>query len=368
MAESGPGRSPWLVSARWDLTVFGGSAFVAFGLLLLGHGTGLLDAALPAWAWVATVVFVDVAHVWATLWRVYLDPEELSRRSGLYLGVPVACWVAGVLLYTRSPGLFWRVLAYVAVLHFVRQQYGWVALYRRKLGVRGALDRVLDDAAIYSATLFPVLWWHAHLPREFAWFLEGDFLPGLPKGPVDALLPAHVAIGAAWVARQGWLVARRRPVSQGKAVVVVTTWLTWWVGIVALDSDYAFTVTNVFVHGLPYLAFVHHWGRRRYQRSSLALARAFRPRAWPVYLAPLLVLAWLEEWGWDRLVWHERAGLFPGPELLPGPETLAVLVPLLAVPQATHYVLDASIWRMRKQNPGLAARLGLDGEVTSHPA
>ena len=29
-----------------------------------------------------------------------------------------------------SPQLFWRVLAYLAVLHFVRQQYGWVALYR----------------------------------------------------------------------------------------------------------------------------------------------------------------------------------------------------------------------------------------------
>ena len=75
-------------------------------------------------------------------------------------------------------------------------------------------------------------------------------------------------------------------------------------------------------------------------------------------IVPLLVAAWLEEWGWDRLVWHERAALFPGPALLPGPEALALLVPLLALPQATHYVLDAWIWRVRPENPDLARQLG----------
>jgi hypothetical protein len=33
-------------------------------------------------------------------------------------------------------------------------------------------------------------------------------------------------------------------------------------------------------------------------------------------------------------------------------------VPLLAVPQATHYLLDAWIWRTGAANPGLAERLG----------
>jgi hypothetical protein len=362
VSEAAPSRSPWLVSARWDVAVFGGSAAAAFALLVLGRATGALDAALPTWAWVGTVVFVDVAHVWATAWRVYVDPEEVERRPGLYLGVPVACWVGGVLVYTYSSGLFWRALAYVAVFHFVRQQYGWVALYRRKLGVISRRDRLLDDAAIYSATLYPLVWWHAHLPREFEWFLSGDFLPGLPPWVAHALLPVHLALTAAWALRQGWLVATGRAVSPGKILVVTTTWLTWWVGIVALDSDYAFTVTNVLVHGVPYLAFVHHWGRQRYRGSGLAAARVFRPGAWPLYLAPLLLAAWLEEWGWDLLVWHERAHLFPGPHPAVRPEVLALLVPLLAVPQATHYVLDAWIWRTRVGNPGLARRLGLEGD------
>jgi len=257
-----------------------------------------------------------------------------------------------------SAALFWRVLAYLAVVHFVRQQYGWVALYRRRLGPTGRLDRILDDAAIYSATLYPILWWHANLPREFAWFLEGDFIPGLPAGAAAALLPVHLSITAAYAARQVWLLARGRPVSAGKNLVIVTTWLTWHVGIVVLDSDYAFTVTNVLVHGIPYLALVWVYGRGRFAGTSGALGRVFHARGWPLYLASVALIAWIEEWGWDRLVWHERPGLFPGPDLALSGAALALLVPVLAVPQATHYVLDAWIWRM-KGNPGLARRLGM---------
>jgi hypothetical protein len=114
------GRGPWLVSARWDVAVFGGSALLAFGLLLFGRLTGALDGAVPAWTWIATVVFVDVAHVWATAYRVYLDPDEMRRRPALYLGLPLAAYMIGVGLYSvGSASLFWRVLAYVAVFHFM---------------------------------------------------------------------------------------------------------------------------------------------------------------------------------------------------------------------------------------------------------
>ena len=357
-ARAADGRGPWLVSATWDVAVFGGSAALAFALLAWGRYTGLLATALPAWAWLATVVFVDVAHVWATAYRVYLDPEERRRRPGLYAGIPIAAYVTGVLLYSVSAGLFWRVLAYVAVLHFVRQQYGWVALYRRKLGASTRFDRVLDDAVIYSATLYPLLYWHGHLPREFEWFIAGDFIPGLPAAAAEVLWPFHIAIALAYVLRQAHLLGQGRPTSPGKNLIVFTTWSTWYVGIVVFDSDYVFTVTNILVHGIPYLAFVWVYGRARFQESTAAVAPLFRPRAWPLYLLPLLVVAFVEEWGWDRLVWHEHASLFPGPAMAPGSAALALLVPLLALPQATHYVLDAWVWRVRPENPDLARYLG----------
>lgn len=358
-APVGPQR--WLVSAAWDIGVFGGSAALAFGLLLAGRLTGTLRGELPPWVWIATIAGVDVAHVWSTAYRVYLDPRERARRPGLYLAIPLGAYVAGVLLYSAGAAVFWRVLAYVAVFHFVRQQYGWVALYRRRLGEPSRLDRLLDDAAIYSATLYPLLYWHAHLPREFEWFVAGDFVPGLPAAVAEVAFPLHLAITAAYALRQAWLWLAGRPVSAGKNLVVATTWLSWYVGIVALDSDYAFTVTNVLVHGVPYIAFVWVHGRSRWSGESAGIARLFRPWRFALYLAPLLLLAWLEEWSWDRLLWHERGFLFPGPEVLLSPPLLALVVPLLALPQAVHYVLDAWIWRVRPENPSLGMELGMPG-------
>ena len=61
-------------------------------------------------------------------------------------------------------------------------------------------------------------------------------------------------------------------------------------------------------------------------------------------------------------LWHERAGVFPGPELAVGADSLALVVPLLALPQATHYLLDAWIWRIRPENPELARHLSLPGQ------
>ncbi len=352
----------WLVSARWDLWVFGGSALLAFGLLAIGELTGILHSVTPPWAWIATILFVDVAHVWSTAYRVYLDPDELRRRPALYSGIPVAAYVAGVLLYTSSSGLFWRTLAYLAVFHFVRQQYGWMALYRRRLGPTTRFDHLLDDLTIYSATLYPLLYWHAHMPREFEWLIEGDFLPGVPPQLATWLWPIHIAITLMYVGRQLQLWKGNRPVSPGKNLIVATTWLTWYVGIVVLNSDYAFTVTNVLVHGIPYLGFVWIHGRARWTGSTSRIARLFTPRSIPLYMAPLLIAAWSEEWLWDRIVWHERAGVFPGPELAVGADSLALVVPLLALPQATHYLLDAWIWRIRPENPELARHLSLPGQ------
>jgi hypothetical protein len=49
------------------------------------------------------------------------------------------------------------------------------------------------------------------------------------------------------------------------------------------------------------------------------------------------------------VVWREHADIF-GPFHVNAPAAvLMVLVPLLTMPQVTHYVLDAFIWRVNKK-------------------
>ncbi|MFO0798397.1 MAG: hypothetical protein U0804_13050 [Gemmataceae bacterium] len=339
MGVAAPSR--WLFSPAADLLAFGGSAALSVALLAVGWHLGLLDgekADTPEWAWVAAVLLIDVAHVWSTLFRVYLDPAEFRRRPGTYLLVPAAGLVGGVALYDAGPAVFWRCLAYLAVFHFVRQQYGWVMLYRAKLGER--TGRWLDAAAIYLATVYPLVYWHAHLPRRFAWFLRGDFA-GLPAVCAEVLEPVYWLTLAAYFARSAW----GRFANPGKDVVVLTTAACWYAGVVWFDSDYAFTVTNVVIHGVPYFVLVYwyRWGRGDP-----------RPRGWHVRTAAAFVavawaLAFAEELLWDRLVWHDRDWLFGA-----GWDARRwrwLLVPLLALPQLTHYLLDGLVWR-RRGNPG----------------
>ena len=341
-------KSRWLFSPRADVCVFGGSALVSLALLVLGARAGVLDSEAPDWTWVPAVLLVDVAHVYATAFRVYFDVEELKRRAWLYGFAPMVAFALGVALYSESAALFWRALAYLAVFHFVRQQYGWVAMYRARAGERGRVGWLVDSAAVYMATLYPLAYWHAHLPRRFWWFLPGDFAQ-LPAWVERIALPIYcLALGAyALRSLRAWVV--RGEGNPGKDIVVATTVVCWYVGIVAFNSDYAFTVTNVVIHGVPYIALVWWYARMRAPQAG-KLYRQFA--RWPVFLATLWLLAYAEELLWDRGVWHERAWLFGA--AWDWSSLKVFLVPLLALPQATHYVLDGFVWR-RRSNPQLSS-------------
>ena len=336
---------PWLFSAGLDVAVFLGSALLALGIVLVVRPLGRLYGDTPEWAWVPSILLVDVAHVYATGFRTYWNPAELRRRPALYTLVPAAGFLILELLYRSGWLFFWRVLAYAAVFHFVRQQYGWVALYRRRAGERGRLGRWIDGAAIYAATIYPLLYWHTHLPRRFWWFLPGDFAVALPAGVDRAAKPLYAAILCAYAARALHLWLRRGCLNPGKHIVVATTAVCWYVGIVSLNSDFAFTITNVLIHGIPYLALIYWFERRELARRPSRAGRWIFGGGPAPYLGIVWLLAYAEELLWDRSTWHDRPWLF-GPAWRVG-AARAWLIPLLALPQLTHYVLDGFLWRRR---------------------
>ena len=257
---------------------------------------------------------------------------------------------------TPSPRAFWTLFAYVALTHFVRQQYGWVALYGRKARA-STTERRLDAAAVYAATLGPVVWWHANLPRGFWWFVEGDFLSGMPRGVGTVALAVHAVVLAAWAGFQALRVARGEGVQAGKVLLVAATWVAWFGGIVVARDDFAFTVMNVLLHGVPYFALLFRYARGRRAEGGYGAAGALLRAGLPGFLLFLVALALTEELLWDWIIWHERAALFERGTLELEADLLALVVPLLALPQATHYVLDAFVWKPDRE-PALLTRLG----------
>lgn len=341
------GSNVWLFSRRIDLTVFLGSAIVSLLLLAIGWRLGILNEESPDWTWVSAVLLIDVAHVWSTSFRVYFDTEEFKRRFWLYLLVPIFGYAVGVALYSEGELVFWRVLAIVAVFHFVRQQYGWVALYRRKLNETSSTTWWIDAPAIYLATIYPLAFWMTSLPRNFQWFVENDFFH-LPDLVETVLFPIYVLSLTAYFTKSIYQYLTAGFFNIGKDIVVVTTAVCWYVGIVLFNSDYAFTVTNVIIHGVPYFALIWFYAMTR--RESTGRVYRTLSQNWIIFLATLWALAYIEELFWNRGVWHERNWLFGGN--WDWQNWKAYLVPLLAVPQLTHYILDGFIWR-RKNNANL---------------
>ena len=334
----------WLVAARFDLGLLIGPALLA-ALIALILPAGVEVGPL---GFLVLVVGIDVAHVWATLWRTLFDPGERRRLAPWLVALPFACAVVAMMLHGVSPPLFWTAMAYLAVFHFIRQQLGFGMLYRARAGL-GHAGAAVERWLYYGLTGTPILWWHAHLPRPFAWFMPGDFVPGLPA--VVPQLAGVVTLGLGLLHLKNRLA---EGASWGRDLWLVTTAAVWWGGVVFARGDLAFTLPNVVHHGVPYLALVAWTVAGRWAVSGEGPGRPWMftaAGAW-AFVLPLLLLALGEEWLWDRLVNLDYPGLFPGPDLTAWAGFWAT--PLLSVPQLTHYLLDGILWRTGgEHNPGL---------------
>ena len=342
------GSQRWIHSRAFDCLCILAPQFVVALCLLVWSDSVRRLGELPPWLWVLLIVGVDVSHVYSTIFRTYLDPRERARLPDLYKLLPAVAWAVGVVLYSCGSIYFWRALAYLAVFHFVRQQYGFMMIYgsRNRTG-----NAKLDKAAIYAATLYPLLYWHCHA-RDFHWFIEGDFLSFQASSVARAGFLVYAAVLVLYALAEARTYVATRKINFPKNALLVATALTWWVGIVTFNNDIAFTATNVIAHGIPYLALIWLYKVNESKISS-SPSVLFRARGLPLYILLLFVVAFIEEAFWDGLVWRDHKDIFSWMWRLevPSESALALVVPLLALPQFLHYVFDAFLWRLHAGDP-----------------
>jgi hypothetical protein len=311
-------------------------------------------------SWLILIVGIDVAHVYSTLFRTYFDKEQRQRYHNHLLYIPLFSWIIGVLAYSLSASLFWTTLTYLAVFHFIRQQYGFMVLYGRRELDLPPWCRVVDKTAIYLATLYPLADWHSRLPRRFYWLIEGDFITGLPQWVASLLGWCLLTTLLIYLSKELYLLREYRYFNVPRNLLLGGTAMAWYIGIIALNADLPFTVTNVIAHGVPYMALVWLYGRRKSSSSAFS-GILYRSYSVPLLVLIVFSLAYFEEGLWDALIWRDHRELFGMFNWLPKlerKETLALAIPLLAVPQATHYTLDAFIWRVRRPDRGVEELLG----------
>ncbi|WP_291151199.1 hypothetical protein [Flavobacterium sp. UBA7680] len=338
-------EQPWIHKAKTDLLfIIGPSFFVLAIIFIFQDYITAIENDYSFYTWLFLIVFIDVAHVYATLFKTYFVKEEFQKDKKRLILLPVICFSIGLILFSFGSLVFWSFLAYVAVFHFIRQQYGFMRLYARK-EAKTRFSVIIDNMAIYASTVYPMLFWFFSSERKFNWFIENEFFRFENKAILPILFWVYIAILSVYVIRTTLVSVKNKFFNVPKNCIILGTALSWYFGIVYFNDDLIFTLLNVVSHGIPYMALVYFKGVENSQNKKSGVFSFIKNyNAIFIYLAILLIIAFTEEFFWEFFVWNENISIstidFSGWQFL--------LVPLLSVPQFTHYLLDGFIWKSKR--------------------
>lgn len=342
----------WIRSARYDTLWFVFPQLIpAIAIFFLP--TTFLDSQrteIFPMSWLLIVLCIDVAHVYSTVYKTYFNPTGWKTHRFKLLFFPILVWMGGILIYSISFRLFWSALAYFAVYHFIRQQYGFFRLYS-KTPALSRLEGIILKTAIYAVTVIPILIWHFKGKRNFHWMQDGDFIYfNLPQFAtiLDGLL---VLIVGAYL-----FVEYREKKSNGRwnlprIMLTLSTGIAWYVCIVVTNNDFIFSLVNVLGHGIPYLALVWTSEEKKTGKDSTRFLQfIFSQWGWILFYVIVFAMAFFEEALWDMFVWRENKEIFGWlykVDQFDSDLILTFFIPLLIMPQVVHYILDAYIWKRK---------------------
>ncbi|WP_288375326.1 hypothetical protein [uncultured Chryseobacterium sp.] len=338
-------KQPWIHNAKTDWWFILSPPFLVLLIIFLFQNQIQgVENHYPFYTWLFLIVFVDVAHVYSTLFKTYFVKREVQKNKLLYLGIPVVSWLLGMILFQFGSLTFWSVLALVAVFHFIRQQYGFMRIYARF--EPNNWSKKIDEIAVYAATIYPMLYWFK-TPRAFTWFVsnEFDWFKNLPNY-IPLITIAYVTILIIWLFKTVFEVFKTKTINVPKTALITGTFLSWYFGIVYFNNDLLFTFLNVISHGIPYIALIYIREIQQKENSQLNGMQIFKSFSGIfLFVGVILFFAFFEEFLWETLVWNEHFSL----NVVVSEKLFQFLVPLLVVPQLTHYLLDGFIWRKPKK-------------------
>lgn len=353
----------WVLSWRSDVIGFILPVLVAILLLPASYSVPQNEVPLPYY--IGLVVMVDVAHVYGTIFRTILDSEATRLNRALFLWGPLRLLLASLLIITLfGEAMVWTLLAYFAMYHFAKQAFGILCLYKARKGERGSLDHQLDYWTCMVGAAVPVAL--DHVGKKFGdpmkWFDNGEFhLAGLPEVAQVPLIVVYVVVPSVWLARTVWRWIVGDLWNLGKLWIMAVQYLTWTVGVVGKHEVRSLAFVNLF-HGVSSMVLVYVVVQRRYAQWRVAKPASMTTRdticealvASPLpYVAVMVLFALVEELCWEVCIYQKYL-----PEMgfqLPCVRRWwrKLVVAVMIQPQLAHYYLDAYIWKLGPQNPGL---------------
>ena len=278
--------------------------------------------------------------------------------------IPIIAFIASLSLNLFSTLWFWRFMAYLAIFHFIKQQYGFARLFKLK-EERVFKNIISDKLIVYFSTLYPIVYWHFNSSAEFNWFVKNDFfnVSSLLSLSTNNCLFTFLNVFY-WCVIFIWLVGeiksnkKKDKVSIGRILWILTTAFNWFFGIVYFNSDFIFSITNVIAHGIPYVYLIWFYNYKKNQINNINNSFSRTLKLISVFILTILFLALIEEYLWDMLIYRDHEMIFN--KILPyefnqlsGGVLYSIVISVLALPQLVHYIIDGFIWKFNSSNPYL---------------
>ena len=361
-------RAPWIRGPLWDTALLSFPwvpLYLWFVIgLRLGDGGGevvLLDQRFPALTLAILVVLgITFVHRHYTFVLVYGDAGTFAARARAYVLVPVALFALLAVIRASSVDVldrggmhvgFWELALASSgtwnVWHTVQQRYGILRVYAGKAGhgLEGASHARRDQRLVWSLVLAVALALlefrrHAFLGHDVARRTLIALLPIIDTTAFD-LLAGVLALGvivmvASWVRAE---LAMTLPLRERVPRLTFLASSLALLSVFVLHGPIVGYLTFGAAHALEYIAFVHHFGERKFDALPEVQSVAARLLRRPALAAPLLGGVLLAAYVLLQPIADSDAFLvyYVGSSML-------------------HFLYDGWIWKVRK--PEVALPLG----------
>jgi hypothetical protein len=329
----------WIVSPRYDLCFFIGSAaltFLFYGLYAQADRMGfVLQGDRILITYFVFTAFFDHPHIFQTFSRTHYDRAEFAHRRGLYTWGIAAFIAAGFVV--AALGWEGELLVFAAAYgtwHIIRQHWGFLRMYKVLNDDREPLDDWLDGATFYVGMF--ACFFNDYADVRGPVVIYGNLRAWFPSLPPDLgeigwslFLTLLVLFGF----RQVWRVMEGKTINLPKLLLMASALSTHYFVFFATATPFLVAeALETAYHDVQYQGWIMHYQRQRFRLRRVIFTWLGLAMLYGLLVGVLEIIG-LQHEGW--------AFLFL-------PFTMLVIF---------HYYIDGKIWKLRDY-PELRALLG----------
>ncbi|MCB9610999.1 MAG: hypothetical protein H6722_00885 [Sandaracinus sp.] len=326
-------RPPWIVSSRFDTLFFTASLAVPL-LLWVGFEIGFLTGVA---VYALFQLLFNLPHNFQTWTMSVLDAKDRATHGRRYVIAAIVCLAVLGLPMALSPTVVYPwvrdALIYWGYYHLVRQHYGFLRIYERKMGGVTPRESLFYARYLDAVCYLPLLvrfrdpeLMTIHAGGIDVWIRH----PVLPTLAWQGIAGVYALVVLAAVVHHVVLRAQGRQRLMPRALLLTSVTLAFALaGFVIREIIVAIAIVTAY-HNLQYLGLTWFHNRNRARDAEAS---------------PNPVVAWL---GSGR-VWLWLLASFGYGLLILGPRALLRDVRLAELPLAfvvaMHYYVDSRMWR-----------------------